>query len=262
MRKIITIITLIAFLLISGCSKETKTEESEPQFGIYDIQSCENSVKFWVKDELRENPDLDVEQYRNEVLNTYCGEETLENARVLIENGYKTFVEHTWNNVFHSGQYMTSLRPATEWIKDNIEEDAKIISWWDYGDMIRAISQRDAVLFGPSKEFVAEFKSNNPEWKPNFKEEDYVEHELLVDVANILLTQNAQTAIGLMNKYNAKYLLVTTRDIQISLAINKWVSGDYELPSENAVFFLALNKNLDEFDLLYSDDYSVIYKIK
>lgn len=258
MKKIFYILIFSIFILsISGCSKK-----SEYYPGINDIQSCENSVEFWIKDELRVNPNLNIDKFRNEILNKHCGEEVLSNAKILTKNGYKKNVEYTWNGKLFTGGYNVELRPAVEWIKNNIEDDAKITSWWDFGDMIRAISKRDVVLYGPSKEFVKDYNNIYAEWRPNFNKEDYMDHEILLDVSNILISQNPSDSIKLMSKYNSKYLLVSKKDSLISNVINRWVEGQYINPSQKSILFLAVNKeNIEGFNLLYSDNYTAIYKV-
>ena len=256
--KISQIIFIIFVIVLYGCSNQgLKTP------GINDIQACENSVDFWVEDELIKSPALDVDQFKKEILSKYCGEEILPNAKILTQNGFKTYLEYTWNEKSYDGVYNPDIRPAVEWIKNNIGDDARITSWWDYGHMIRALGRRDAVLFAPSEEFVRDYKAYYPDWRATFKKEDYLDHNILVDVSRILLAQNPKIAIELLKKYNSKYLLLTSKDFYISNVINRWVGGEYINPSENSLLVSLLKgQDIEGFHLIYSDKYTAIYEIE
>jgi|SRR3989338_76342 len=255
--KINRIIFIIFVVVLYGCSNPGLKPP-----GINNIQACENSVDFWVEDELTKNPDLDIDQFKKEILSKYCGEEILSDAKILTQNGFKAYLEYTWNEKSYNGIYNPEMRPAVEWIKNNIEDDAKITSWWDYGHMVRAIGRRDAVLFAPSEEFVKDYKEYYPNWRPTFKKEDYSDHDILVDVSNIILAQNPNISIELMTKHNSKHLLLTSKDFHISKVINRWVSGEYINPPEDSLLFLLLKlQEAEGLNLVYSDEYVVIYEI-
>jgi len=242
--------------LTIGCQKELKAPS------IHEIQSCENSVKFWVKDELRENPDLDIEKFEQEIRSTYCGEEDLGYAKILTENGYKTQVEYIKDGYKFEGIYNPGLRKAINWLKDNIPDDAIISSWWDYGHMIRAIAKKNVVIFAPSQEFVDEMKRINPEYNPPPRAEyDISKHKDLVNIAKILISNNTSEATSLMSKYGSKHLLVTTTDNIFSPYFSWLANGNYDQLSENSLFLKALAKDLKDFDLIYSDDYTVVYSV-
>ena len=247
---------LFTFLLICGCSSKIQDKITTPK-----IQSCENSIQFWVEDELKNNPDLNVEEFKEYIMHTYCGEEILENAKILTNNGYKSNIEYIKDGKTFHGPYISTLRSSVDWIKENIEDDAIITCLWDYGAMIRGLAQKEVVVAGPSKEIIEDRKKSNPEYKTIFKEYELTSHSILTDVAQILVTEDTQDAVQLMKKYNSQYLLITQEDVYKSSAINRWAVGNYNQPSENAVIFQALSKDLQGFELIYSNDEIVIFKI-
>jgi len=146
-HKSFIILICLLILLINGCAKQ--------EIG---LSSCQRSIDLWIEDEVRENPETDVDEFQNYIMHTYCGEEKLTNGKITTNDGYKSNVEYIQGGQIFHGPYMPSFRVTTDWLKDG-NEDMKITAWWDYATMIRGIAKKNVVLTGPSNEFLEEQKS-------------------------------------------------------------------------------------------------------
>jgi hypothetical protein len=144
-----------------------------------------------------------------------------------------------------------SMKPGMTWLKDNTPEDAVIMSWWDYGHAIRAYAGRATT--------VAMHLGKDPE---EIDCDDCVSHEIIQDVAVLLLTESDSAAAGKMEKYGATYLYVHKDDEEKSLAF--FIALDEEpRPLEGSVLGRALTGELIEgFSLAYEDDVSRIYVLE
>src|SRR3989338_4902253 len=104
------------------------------------------------------------------------------------------------------------LRPATEWIKDNLPKNSVVVAWWDYGHMIRGFGKAEAIVFTPSKEILDTVALTPIDKFDTEKSGQLSNHEDIKNVAFILTTTNPQEAITVMRQYNSKYVLVTSSE--------------------------------------------------
>jgi len=163
----------------------------------------------------------------------------------------------------------TGLGESMTWIKDNLPEDAVISAWWDYGHMIRGVTEREVIVFNPSEEILytvsmvaagGEFDTENLG--------ELSEHGDIENIANILTTTSPIEAIDLMNSYSSEYLMVTTHERTKSWVIYN-VSGaeaeqldEYTFVNEDSMMYMMLDdKDIEGFEKIYSDSVVVIYRI-
>ena len=60
-------------------------------------------------------------------------------------------IKYTVDGEEYKGWFDYLHRNTLDWIKNNTEDDAVILSWWDYGHSIRGYTGREVVLDSPSK---------------------------------------------------------------------------------------------------------------
>ncbi len=164
---------------------------------------------------------------------------------------------------------------AFDWIKANTPKEAVFLNWWDYGHMIRGKTERDSIVFNPSREIlktVARY-SKMSEWELQKVEcPECTPHEKIYDVASALVTANPGKTKEIMEKYNSKYIFVTKSDrekiyaIAISVDHNPddYVDDRFE-PKENAhgtiLYQMIDEKEVEGFEKVYSDESVKIYQI-
>ncbi len=155
-----------------------------------------------------------------------------------------------------------SMRPGMEWINENTLPDSVIMSWWDYGHAIRAYAEREPVVDAPSREALTTTVSKHIGKDPGDIECDTcVEHAMLQEIAELLLTESDARAGGLMSEYNASYLYIHKEDDDKSVAMFI-ILGEEQRALENTVLGKALTGELIEgFSLAYEDDVCTIYKL-
>jgi hypothetical protein len=153
-----------------------------------------------------------------------------------------------------------SMRPGMEWLKGNTPADAVIMSWWDYGHAIRAYAEREPVVDAPSREALTTTVSKHLGKDPAEIECDgCISHEVLQEVARLLLTEDDSEATGIMEKYNATYLYIHTEDEDKSVALFI-VLGEDERPLGSTILGRALTgEAIEGFELAYEDEVSRIY---
>jgi asparagine N-glycosylation enzyme membrane subunit Stt3 len=66
----------------------------------------------------------------------------------------RTLIEYRDETGNHIGDYYPSMAASLDWVKANTPEDSVFLCWWDYGHMIEAYAERDAVVKDPSEEIL------------------------------------------------------------------------------------------------------------
>ncbi len=153
-----------------------------------------------------------------------------------------------------------SMRPGMEWLKENTPEDAVIMSWWDYGHAIRAYAEREPVVDAPSREALTTTVSKHLGKDPGEIEcPECVEHEMLQEIAELLLTESDARAAQLTKKYGASYLYVHHDDEDKSVAMFI-ILDEEQRPLENTVLGKSLTgEAMEGFEFAYEDDFCTIY---
>jgi hypothetical protein len=200
-------------------------------------------------------------------------------AKVLIKGTHLDFdageITYTKEGEEHKGFYISYLNPALNlFVKDEekIPEDAVFLNWWDYGHMIVGYGERESVLKNPSEEALDSVI--DPEGIVEFDP-----HDRLVDVARALTAIDVDTTKSIMDRYGAKYLLITTEDggskaswiFQYSgLNSTEYVGAtsmtfnykDYtDLGKETTIYRLLSESIVDDLTRIYSDDYVKIFEM-
>ncbi|MBN1169698.1 hypothetical protein JXA56_01615 [Candidatus Micrarchaeota archaeon] len=85
---------------------------------------------------------------------------------------------------FRCQRLSTYWMDSMEWINENTEEDASIISWWDYGHWTNFFGQRNSVI-----------------------RNDHKNHEMIGAVANSYLEATPEELIAYMKAHGSKYAL-------------------------------------------------------
>ncbi|MFH1432572.1 MAG: hypothetical protein ABIG84_05110 [archaeon] len=154
------------------------------------------------------------------------------------------------------------------WIKENTDDDAVVLSWWDHGHMIRGYAEREVVLDAPSREILATTVSKyigKP--KDDIVCDDCTAHGKIMDVARAFTEYDSEILRKVMEKYGASVFYVQTADKDKSHAF--YVSYGGEPVDPLSIGFMrtnigrALNGEVIEgFELAYSDDAARVYKMK
>ena len=107
----------------------------------------------------------------------------------------------------HSQNYFDeALKPGLAWLNSSTPTNATIMSWWDYGHMIKALGERNVVIRNPCEEIL-----NSIADPSGIKERD--PYDKILDVAKGLTTTNQTETVQIMQKYDATYLLVHKDDL-------------------------------------------------
>jgi len=114
---------------------------------------------------------------------------------------------------------------AMFWIRDNVQLEDRVMSWWDYGHWINTFGQRKSVT-GNTHEYV-------------------IMHQ---EVADKMVHGNSTDLVDYMNSHKAKYLLVD-QDL-----IGKWGALVYHSCVYNNMSTLAQDPGTTECDLLSSPE--------
>ena len=128
------------------------------------------------------------------------------------------------------GHYLrdTNFTNSIEWIKRNTSENSIFLNWWDYGHMIRGATGRDVVIAQPSKELALKTISMIGKIMDDITFEEkygYEVPEKIKDVGVALTTDDINVTNQIMDKYNAKYIYTTLRDLDV---IHTMKEGDFE----------------------------------
>ncbi len=150
-------------------------------------------------------------------------------------------VEFEWKGTIHGTDFVkvtedsTGLhlapnnepfKDAMTWIKENTPEDSVILSWWDYGNMIRLFSHRETVIgenCGTPKclETQAYVSPDETLFEPVEKVEDVAR----------FFTSSEDEAYQIVQKYGVDYVMVTYEEFGKSSAINHIASDDLTIMS-------------------------------
>lgn len=164
----------------------------------------------------------------------------------------------------HSQNYFDkALKPGLLWINSSTPTNATIMSWWDYGHMIKAIGERNTVICNPSEEIL-----NSIADPSGIKERD--PYDKIQDVARALTTTNQSTTIEIMTKYDATYLLVHKDDLVkciwfyriTGLNETNYITNQTFTEQGNTTMIARLLDNRDTgLTLAYQDETAKIYKL-
>lgn len=121
---------------------------------------------------------------------------------------------------------------AFEWIKENTPEDAVFLSWWDYGDLIRVFSEREAIVSDPC---------NSKKCAETLSEDEtdvfrYEDPERFSDMLTFF-TRGEDEAHSIAKKYGVDYVFVTYEEFPKSAAIS-YLAGT-QLPIKGFQFPLS-----------------------
>jgi asparagine N-glycosylation enzyme membrane subunit Stt3 len=153
------------------------------------------------------------------------------NATVEFYNGYVTDntgygydsesrIVYQLDGMRVEGSFDPDMVPVLDWILNNTAQNATIVAWWDYGHSIRGYTGRNVIAVNPSKSIYP-----NTLWRPeNFKVFD--SDQKIADLSNVLIGDNENQTKELMGKYNASYILTTSRDLGISYAMFQGAKKD------------------------------------
>ncbi|MFH1612216.1 MAG: hypothetical protein ABIB46_00545 [bacterium] len=240
MKKII--FGIIFILLISGCSQTT--ERNLPDVEWTDIG----------EEIVNENMNGKIIEKQGEILSGEQVGEKFTMYDISYEKGGKEYRNY----------FLEELRPALDWINDNIEEDAKFLNWWDYGHMIRGYTGREVVVYSPSEDMLWSLSSGK--WDTNLSGE-FSTNEKMKDVALAFLASDFDRTKEIMVKYDTNYFFATKLEDYI---IDYWAErlkeyystiNDIGETRENIFITKMLNEEeIEGFSLVYNDDYVKIYK--
>lgn len=155
-----------------------------------------------------------------------------------------------------------NLKRPLDWIKENISEEERIISWWYYGNKINGYTQRDVCITSPSEniENIVKMKwvQDQTELAPNRDARD---------VAQALLAVDIQETAQLIRSLDAEYIFIHKDDVssleELFIAARKPFDNTQGIDQIKGSFIdKALNKeSLNGFELKYHDEYAVIYRV-
>ncbi len=155
------------------------------------------------------------------------------------------------------------MRPGLDWLKANTPEDAVVMSWWDYGNAIRAYSEREPVIDAASKEILTTTVSKYIGVDPKYIDCDScVPHELIQDVATVLLTEDAEEALAIMDKHGASVLYVNREDRGKSYAFFVALEKEQGDISDSILGKALAGEEIPGFWLEFSDEVCRIYVVE
>jgi len=197
-----------------------------------------------------------------------------DNAEIIKKEGTYQGVDYESEDIKYKkdeqefqGYFDPALKESFEWIAQN-SENAVFLSWWDYGHMIRGYTGKDVIIYSPSKDILWSLASGTWDEEKGGK---FSSKEKISDVAVALTTINSDKTKEIMEKYNADYVFVTTRDAASSfvlfriLGLEDFLDGDYKTndKAKATILFRMIDKGVIEgFKLVYSDELVRIYKIE
>ena len=164
----------------------------------------------------------------------------------------------------HSQNYFDeALKPGLLWLNSSTPTNATIMSWWDYGHMIKAVGERNVVIRNPSEEIL-----NSIADPSGLKERD--PYDKILDVATALTTTNQSQTIQIMENYGATYLVVHKDDLVkcvwfyriAGLNETNYISNQTFTELGNTTMIARLLDNRDTgLTLAYQDETVKIYKL-
>jgi hypothetical protein len=122
-----------------------------------------------------------------------------------IENNFNDwqdfyYLKFNKNGIEYESYISDHIRSCLDWLKNNSKSGEGVLCWWDYGPLINGYTDCISVIDSPSEEIESTIVEpwEIPEWGSN---------EKIVDVSNALL-ETPDYTIDILNKYNARYVLV------------------------------------------------------
>lgn len=175
-------------------------------------------------------------------------------------------INYTKNNISMRNYFLPNIRPALDWIKENTVENSTFFNWWDYGHMIQGYTGRDVVIFSPSKDILWSVASG--QWDETASG-PLSSNEKIIDVAFALFSSDTKDLVNTMKKYNSEYAFVTEIDKTVVIYwLDKFHMEKYfeenelkEIVSELVLFKMLNEKEVEDFELVYSDNLVKIYKL-
>jgi len=163
-----------------------------------------------------------------------------------------------------SGYFNTEYTASLDWTMNNTPDDSVFLCWWDYGHMIRAIGEREVVIFSPSEKILWTIQDPN-------KIREYSVHQHVLDVAQALTTTEPNETISIMKKYDADYIFVSKDDAAKAGVLFKVAGKDstmYLTPDgfteegkKTTLYKILQITSLEHFEMVYNDSNVIIYKL-
>ena len=173
--------------------------------------------------------------------------------------GYKREVLLDYNGIELKMPYYPDLRNSMEWLNINTEKDSKILSWWDYGAMIKLFAEREPIAVVPSQEALKYVMSPTMA-KAGIK---LTSDETIRKIGTALTTNKPSEAIEIMKGFNVKYLFIPKEIYGKFPSIYELVYGEIkfleDLDNKSITYKALNNQPIEDFKLVYSDDNAVIY---
>ena len=140
---------------------------------------------------------------------------------VVTHQSDRVQLSYTDESGHHVSSYFdNNMKTGLSWINSSTPENATILSWWDYGHMIKAVGERNVIVRNPSHEILNSVADPN-----SIKEFD--SNQKIVDVATAFTTDNQTETAQIMAKYNATYIMIGKGDLVKSIWIFKAVGLNY-----------------------------------
>jgi hypothetical protein len=178
--------------------------------------------------------------------------ENLDSGRIIT--GKSTYrIIYNWQGQDFKNYFDYDLKPGLDWIKEFLDEDDKILSWWDYGHMVRGYTGIDVVLYAPSRNIlntVADKKGPRKKQNPR----------IVTDVALALVTEDHKKTLEIMGKYDATHLLITKHEEGKAELIAGTI--DMEITDNSIITRGYKQGEIPGFLIAYKDDNMIIYEIR
>lgn len=177
------------------------------------------------------------------------------------------YTDETGHHV--SSYFDDSMKPGLLWINSSTPENTTLLCWWDYGNMVKAVGERNVIVRNPSQAIL-----NSVANPSSIKEFD--SNEKIADVATALTAVNQSVAVQIMAKYNASYIMIGNADMGKSVWFFKAAGLNYtdylasqgtslgftSLGNNTMIARLLDNKNTGSFALVYQDQQMKVYKLQ
>ena len=118
---------------------------------------------------------------------------------------------------------------ALTYIREETSQDSLIMTWWDWGYWILDLGQREPIVDN------GYYGWDNPR---------------LTDVATVYMTDDVGEAVGIMEKYNSKYFIMSTLDLDITKTIMRFAGVEekykgFETLPEETLMYKVLQGDFD-----------------
>jgi hypothetical protein len=181
-------------------------------------------------------------------------------------------IKYTANGEECEGWFDFWHRSAFDWINNNTEENAVILSWWDYGHSIRGYTGREVILDSPSK--TLENSIYDPSTVDHWEEDE----NKVTNVASAFIATNPSETVQIMEQYNATYIFTTARD-RVDILYAFFMGTDLDLDEYfdysdqnyiwnpkpkgklTTIYKMWSGADIDGLELVYVDIDTKIYKL-